>query len=468
MNNSTIRSAVAALSFAALCAGAETTFDVQFEANGLTYTLYDQTFPIELTVDGEWGNGSLDDILVSLFGSSIPPYEHSVSDSTSTWVACDRNEASLAFPAPNEYAYTLTIARPFSGTVELNGRYEGTETVWEWDEMLQDYIESSTQNFGDYCVLITLPSFTGVDDPGAIIATAGDVGKVIGANGGVYATAQDAEMAGTTAEAMIAYLNASNHTGLAIALSDAGNDIRQREAADAVANWSYGHQVNYGAWRLPSLRDWQYIFAGCGGEDAATQPVALAEYDIGSFHDMLAAAGGQAVRTTLGDSTYFSSTKTNTATAWAYDFLGPYATYGAFTTANINRFLGRARACLAFEFVTPGYGTWAMSNAVSDPWNFKDQSGIHNVFRYAFNVPWGDFPTPLLSIFIDAAGKAVVTTPELVNTNGFAFSILASDDVAGAVNAATYPLAFDGTNTIDEIGGAARFFRLKAEELPAE
>jgi hypothetical protein len=61
-------------------------------------------------------------------------------------------------------------------------------------------------------------------------ATAGDVGKVIGANGSIYDKASAATSAGTSAVAMIAYVgddgtaDASSeiYKGLAIALSDAG------------------------------------------------------------------------------------------------------------------------------------------------------------------------------------------------------------------------------------------------------
>ena len=58
---------------------------------------------------------------------------------------------------------------------------------------------------------------------------------------------------------------------------------------------------------------------------------------------------------------------------------------------------------------------------------------------------------------------ALVLTPPLVNTTGFDFSLLATDDLDGA-NPATFPLAPSGTNAVPASSSSARFFRLKAAE----
>ena len=62
------------------------------------------------------------------------------------------------------------------------------------------------------------------------------------------------------------------------------------------------------------------------------------------------------------------------------------------------------------------------------------------------------------------AAAAAPRTPPFANTEGFAFSVLASDNVDGTGNAAETPLEADGTTTIDETGKTKRFFRLRAEE----
>ena len=110
-----------------------------------------------------------------------------------------------------------------------------------------------------------------------------------------------------------------------------------------------------------------------------------------------------------------------------------------------------------------GYAAWATANGVSGDWDDVDASGVANVFRYAFNKPTGAFIDPvLIDITFNAQGKAVILTPPLVNTDGFTFTIEASDNVGGTGNAASYPLDASGETVIDETGKATRFFRLRA------
>ena len=122
---------------------------------------------------------------------------------------------------------------------------------------------------------------------------------------------------------------------------------------------------------------------------------------------------------------------------------------------------GRTRV-LARQAIS-GYDAWAEENGLSGAWDATDANGIHNVFRYAFDKPTGDFA--LIGIEFNDAGKAVVVTPPLVNGEGFALSILATDRCDGEGAAATsYPLDPSGKTTIDETVSGSRFFRLKAEE----
>ena len=115
--------------------------------------------------------------------------------------------------------------------------------------------------------------------------------------------------------------------------------------------------------------------------------------------------------------------------------------------------------------VSDPYAVWATANGVSGAWNATDANGIHNVFRYAFNKPTGAFTEPpLIDITFNAAGKAVVKTPPLVNSAGFTLTITASDTAAGTGTPASYELNASGETTINETGKATRFFRLKAVE----
>ena len=110
------------------------------------------------------------------------------------------------------------------------------------------------------------------------------------------------------------------------------------------------------------------------------------------------------------------------------------------------------------------YAAWAAANGVTGAWNATDASGIHNVFRYLFDVPAGAITNPpLLDIAFASDGTALVLTPPLVNTAGFDFSLLATDDLAGA-NPATFPLDPSGTNAVPASSSSVRFFRLRAAE----
>ena len=111
-----------------------------------------------------------------------------------------------------------------------------------------------------------------------------------------------------------------------------------------------------------------------------------------------------------------------------------------------------------------GYELWAAANGVAGAWNETDASGIHNVFRYAFDNPSGAFTNPpLLSIHFEN-GAPVVVTPPLVNTNGYGFALLGYDSLTNAEASLSCRPSPDGTNAITGAVLPARFFRLWAGE----
>ncbi len=112
------------------------------------------------------------------------------------------------------------------------------------------------------------------------------------------------------------------------------------------------------------------------------------------------------------------------------------------------------------------YELWSAANGVVGTWDATDASGIHNVFRYAFDKPTGAFTNPpLLDISFDASGNPLILTPPLdPSATGFDLSILAYDALTNAVPSATWPLSPTGTNAIPASASPSRFFRLKATE----
>ena len=108
------------------------------------------------------------------------------------------------------------------------------------------------------------------------------------------------------------------------------------------------------------------------------------------------------------------------------------------------------------------YEIWAVANGVEGAWDEADALGIHNVFRYAFDKPTGAFAEPpLLDIAIED-GNAVVKTPPIVNSEGFALSVVESSDIAGATVTRSRLLDAAGRAVFAMGGVASRFYRLSA------
>ena len=110
------------------------------------------------------------------------------------------------------------------------------------------------------------------------------------------------------------------------------------------------------------------------------------------------------------------------------------------------------------------YETWAAANGVAGAWDATDASGIANVFRYVFNVPTGAFTNPPLLDIVIEGGNAVVITPPVSNTVGFAVSVVESSDVVGATVTRRKPLDATGRTVFPMGSAASRFYRLSVTE----
>ncbi len=180
-----------------------------------------------------------------------------------------------------------------------------------------------------------------------------EVGKLFGADGNIYDDAAAATTAGTTAVAMIAYVGSESDctNGLAIALED---------VSTYALSWDDSHEYNYyrtaaewcdlwnattekpvtgATWRLPSIKDWQYMLIGCGASGSySDNPTSLSYSGLAS---KLSTAGGM----DLDDDFFWSSTEVNpTDTAWCLVFYSGDASFkGEKETVTCS-----VRACLAF------------------------------------------------------------------------------------------------------------------------
>ncbi len=183
---------------------------------------------------------------------------------------------------------------------------------------------------------------------------------------------------------------------------------------------------------------------------------------VGNFSPVVLAAGDQTALC-LGDANTFvqPGTATSVNSCRAYFRLKGGLRAGREVKRCV---LNLGGGTITGVFLSP-YELWSAANGVAGAWNETDAFGVHNVFRYAFGKPTGAFANPpLLGIEFDAAGNVVIVTPSLVNTDGFTFSVVASDNVGGTGNVAETSLSASGKTTINETGKSARFFRLRATE----
>ena len=179
-----------------------------------------------------------------------------------------------------------------------------------------------------------------------------EVGQIIGSDGINYA-ANATLPDGVTAVAMIAYVGTASDCdhGLAIALEDvsneqltwdnSGNNNDSKTAAEWCSAWNTSKAVTGGTWRLPSEKDWQYMFIGCGSSESYSAPT----YDpvsksYSGLKSKLTTAQGAALQSDF----YWSSTEDNSNGVWGVVFDGSNAIFPMEAKTEDHK----VRACLAF------------------------------------------------------------------------------------------------------------------------
>ncbi len=184
--------------------------------------------------------------------------------------------------------------------------------------------------------------------------TAGDIGKIVGKDGKIYATKAAAEAVATgNAVAMIAYFGTASDCahGLAIALEDvsnekltwnnSGSNNESKTAAEWCSAWNTSKAVTGGTWRLPSISDWQYMFIGCGASESySDNPIQMSYSGLAS---KLTTAQGGALPV---NANYWSSTVASTEYLWTVRFGDSYAFF--YNNTWEGHAFDLVRACLAF------------------------------------------------------------------------------------------------------------------------
>ena len=255
--------------------------------------------------------------------------------------------------------YTITPASPTSEMYV----YMGSSGSVKWfTAMVGDkpYIAVSSGNPNGYYCKSTVRMAT--------------IGNVIATNCRFYSNVAAANEAGTTARAMIAYLgtapaggtgDATCRHGLAIALENLTNNSKKGMSWDnsgsnnggktaiELCNALNGPDVNFNFWtygfywRLPSVDDWKYMIAGCGGGPyTAELSQGMSYVSLPSVSDpsgthlrpRVYGVGGEG----LGNNWFWTSESAG-QDAWFYDF--NEMKFKATFQSNTNMYI---RPCLAF------------------------------------------------------------------------------------------------------------------------
>lgn len=139
------------------------------------------------------------------------------------------------------------------------------------------------------------------------------IGKVLGANGNIYATVAEAEAAGTTASGMIAYegedtgVDGKTH-GLCISLHD-GN--AEKVAYPNISFAGFPERPDGSSeWAVPATLQWQRIFNACGGSAPNYENYSSGSstsFDCGAIQTLITACGGDAFHADSNEDRYFTS-----------------------------------------------------------------------------------------------------------------------------------------------------------------
>ena len=180
------------------------------------------------------------------------------------------------------------------------------------------------------------------------------IGYVFCSDGSIYASKDAATTAGKTPVAMICYVGSASDCahGLAIALEDvsdikltwnnSGTNNDSKTATEWCSAWNTSKAVTGGTWRLPSLKDWQYMLIGCGASGSYND-----NPDIGDSmsYSELASKLSTAQGTALKEDFYWSSMESNPGSdAWGLNFNGSNAGFAT----GFESYGFYVRACLAF------------------------------------------------------------------------------------------------------------------------
>ena len=196
---------------------------------------------------------------------------------------------------------------PLTDATKKLSEYNKVTDAREAYDALSDEEKAAVTNYGK--LEAAEAAFAAIGGGTGLNVSTEDIGKVLCADGSLYATKDEATAASKTPVAMIAYVEDSK--GLAIALEDESNTMIWSTAITTAA--AHTPAVTGGTWKLPSLLEWQQMFVGCGA-DLTPSETSGAVTDYLGLRDKLLAAGGNG----FVEWSYWTTTEwaNNPAEAW--------------------------------------------------------------------------------------------------------------------------------------------------------
>ena len=265
-----------------------------------------------------------------------------------TWKLASKDEWSSMISAAGSYSALRDGFSSVGGTNMQSGYYwssteSGSDSACDCDFDDGDW-SSDAKYLGTYVRACLAFEVSGSATTRTLAeATTDDIGKIAGADGNIYDTKAAAEAVATgNAVAMIAYVGTASDCahGLAIALADESG-MKNYEAAGTACSGKAA--VTGGTWRLPSEKDWQYMFIGCGSSESYSAPTydPFMSKSYSGLASKLTTAQGAAFQS---DDLYWSSTEDNSNGVWGVVFNGSNATFYMEGKTEEHQ----VRACLAF------------------------------------------------------------------------------------------------------------------------
>lgn len=311
---------------------------------------------LNLTTDG---TSPLNATKLTLAGSftvlsfTVPHEIYSFSIPDATYVANGNGVLYFALPDKDDLAdkvYDSTITIPGFGNVALKN-YLTLDNIK--DQLANTTITVTATCGGVNCTgSVSGYPFTKNNyytatltlTPPYYAAMNSDIGKVIATDGNIYANKDAAEAAGTTAEAMIAYVGRVEEVcehGLAISLTDVYEfqaTLAQAQGDYIFPTWnSSSHAVTGATWHLPTIEEWQYMLWG---------KVITESTSIASFQTLLEAVGEELADVNPDGVNFWTNTPgtSNTDYQTVIYHRGDFASVQETNAGNYCH----VRACLAF------------------------------------------------------------------------------------------------------------------------